>query len=276
MNNYIENKRLFIFILSLLIIQIFYFFIYFFTSGIFIQYGYNLTDLTFGIILFSILFLHILILIYLILIFIGYKNKETWMRKFTIFYLIWGILWGIWGIIIGNNILLHLILILFYIIGFYYLSTEEVKKFFYKIYRYGKYTLYTIEIELKSGKKQPIFFFSPRTPKNGIPTAMPEGYKIKENLRSHMPYLKKIEKLQKKDNSLKKQKNNVLYVVKYVNSDRKNIKWAVRSKNKLISYHIKKQAALKNARKIAKDKKLRILVQKTNGQFSYGFKTKTE
>jgi hypothetical protein len=91
-----------------------------------------------------------------------------------------------------------------------------------------------------------------------------------------MPYLSKIEKLQKKDISPKKHKTNVLYVVKYVNSDRKNIKWAVRSKNKLFSYHIKKQAALKNAKKIAKERKLRVLVQKTNGQFSYGFKTKTE
>ncbi|GAH43693.1 unnamed protein product, partial [marine sediment metagenome] len=77
-------------------------------------------------------------LISLILIFFGYKNKSSWMRKFTMLYLVWGVLWGFWGILIGNNIIVHTLIISFYLIGFYYLTTEPVKKYFYKIYQYQR------------------------------------------------------------------------------------------------------------------------------------------
>ena len=112
MNKNIKDKGLLIFISSLLLIQFFYFFYYFFISGIYYHYGYNISDLTIGIILISILLLHGLILISLILIFYGYQNKYLWMRKFTMFYLLWGLLWGFWGIIIGNNLILHSFLII--------------------------------------------------------------------------------------------------------------------------------------------------------------------
>lgn len=276
MNKSIQNKLLFIFLIILLIIQIFYFFIYFFTSGIYIQYGFNISDLTIGIILISILFLHTMILISLILIFFGYQNKSSWMRKYTLFYLTWGILWGIWGIIIGNNLFVHFLLILFYIIGFYYFTTEEVKKYFAIFCKYGKYILFTRNVELKSGKKLPIFFFSTHQPKSGNPSSMPDGYTIKENPKSHMPYLKKINNIKKSVEKKPRIKINnknieVLYVVNHLQPGSNKGNWAIKHKKNIISSHRTKKNAIKNAKLIAKKRNARILVQNTNGKFSYGF-----
>jgi len=281
LNKNINEKGLLILILILLIIQIYYFFFFFFSSGIYYQYGYSLTDLTIGLILFSVLMLHGLILISLILIFFGYKNKSSWMRKFTMLYLVWGVLWGFWGILIGNNIIVHTLIISFYLIGFYYLTTEPVKKYFYKIYQYGKYILYTRYVKLKSGKELPIFFFSSHTPKSGSQTQLPEGYTVKENPKSHMPYLKKIEptkKLIKKSPPLKinSKKTDVIYVVNRLQPGKNRGNWAVRYEKKIYSSHRTKKAAIKNAREIAKKSECRVLVQNTNGRFSYGFNAKKE
>jgi hypothetical protein len=216
-----------------------------------------------------------MVLISLILIFFGYKNKVNWMRKFTLFYLLWCIIWSLWGIFINNNILLHSILILFYFICFYYFTTEDIKKYFHIFFKYGKYILYTRIVELKSGKKLPIFFFSSHQPKSGYPTNMPNGYIIKENPKSHMPYLKKRntgKKPEQKKIELKKTKKyDVIYVVNRLQPGSNRGNWAVKSKNRLFSSHLTKKAALKNAKLIAKKKEIRVLVQNTNGRFSYSF-----
>ena len=202
------------------------------------------------------------------------------MRKFTMFYLIWGITWGFWGILIGNNIIIHIFLILFYIIGFYYLSTESVKKYFYQIYQYGKYILYSRYVKLKSGKELPIFFFSSHTPKSGSPTQLPDGYMVQENPKSNMPYLKKIDKIEKLISSSKSEKINkrinVIYVVNRIQPGKNRGNWAVRTKNKIYSSHRTKKTALKNARLIAKKMNNRVLVQNKNGRFSYGFNPNNE
>lgn len=274
MNKSIKNNLLFIFIITLILIQIFYFFIYFFTSGVFIQYGYSLNDITIGIILTSILLLHLMILVSIVLIFYGYQNKSKWMRKYTLFYLLWGILWGLWGILIGNNILLHSLLIIFYILGFYYFNTENVKKFFIGFCKYGKYVLYTKNIELKSGKKLPIFFFSINQPKSGIPSSMPNGYIIKENPNSHMPYLKKInngKKNIKENTNIKNKKLGVVYIINHLQPGSNKGNWAIKYNKKILSSHRTKKAALKKAKIFAKKRNARVLVQNMNGKFSYGF-----
>jgi hypothetical protein len=56
-------------------------------------------------------------------------------------------------------------------------------------YHYGKYTLYMRIVKLKSGTQLPIYFFSKKKPKSGKPAILPEKYLVKENSRSHMPYL---------------------------------------------------------------------------------------
>jgi hypothetical protein len=58
-------------------------------------------------------------------------------------------------------------------------------------FEYKGWTLYTREVTLKGGRKQPIYFFSKRKPKSGNPTDKPDGYTVGENKRTGLPYLKK-------------------------------------------------------------------------------------
>lgn len=58
-------------------------------------------------------------------------------------------------------------------------------------YKYGRYTLYSRYVTLKNGKKMPFYFFSKKKPKSGKPSPLPKKYVVKENQRSHMPYLRK-------------------------------------------------------------------------------------
>ncbi|MCK5300976.1 MAG: DUF2188 domain-containing protein, partial [Thermoplasmatales archaeon] len=163
----------------------------------------------------------------------------------------------------------------------FYLTTEGFKKYFYKICCYGKYVLYSRYVKLKSGLSLPIFFFSTHTPKSGTSTSLPDGYTVKENPKSHMPYLKKIEptkKLIKKSPPLKinSKKTDVIYVVNRLQPGKNRGNWAVRYEKKIYSSHRTKKAAIKNAREIAKKSECRVLVQNTNGRFSYGFNAKKE
>jgi hypothetical protein len=53
------------------------------------------------------------------------------------------------------------------------------------------YTLYTRDVNLKGGRTQTIYFFSARTPKSGRACDIPPGYKVVENPRTGLPFLKK-------------------------------------------------------------------------------------
>ena len=61
-------------------------------------------------------------------------------------------------------------------------------------YKYGDFTLYEKEIENKNGKKTTIRFFSKAEPEEGKPIELPEGYEVKENSKTGIPYLKKKSK----------------------------------------------------------------------------------
>ena len=54
-----------------------------------------------------------------------------------------------------------------------------------------KYTLFTRSVKLKGGKAQTIYFFSSRKPKSGTQCDLPGGYKVVENPRTGLPFLKK-------------------------------------------------------------------------------------
>jgi hypothetical protein len=60
-----------------------------------------------------------------------------------------------------------------------------------KGFRYGDYTLYEKKIMTKSGKKRTVQFFSKGEPDEGKPIGLPDGYVIKENKKTGIPYLKK-------------------------------------------------------------------------------------
>lgn len=54
-----------------------------------------------------------------------------------------------------------------------------------------EYTLYSREVKLKGGKLQKIYFFSARKPRSGTPSDKPDGYNIKVNIKTGLPFLKK-------------------------------------------------------------------------------------
>jgi len=54
-----------------------------------------------------------------------------------------------------------------------------------------EYTLYTRDVKLKGGRMQTIYFFSARKPKSGKPIDKPDGYTVKVNKRTGLPFLKK-------------------------------------------------------------------------------------
>jgi hypothetical protein len=59
------------------------------------------------------------------------------------------------------------------------------------VYKYKEYTLYTRDVDLRGGRRQTIYFFSKRKPKSGEPCDKPAGFKVVENPRTGLPFLKK-------------------------------------------------------------------------------------
>jgi hypothetical protein len=60
-----------------------------------------------------------------------------------------------------------------------------------KTYRYGNYALYRKEIKVGSGKKRTIHFFSRAEPEDGEPVDLPDGYEVKVNKKTGVPYIRK-------------------------------------------------------------------------------------
>ncbi len=70
--------------------------------------------------------------------------------------------------------------------------------------------------------------------------------------------------------------SNVIYVVSKPQPGQKKGDWAVRSHGKIYSHHRLKKSAIKEARKIAIKKDATVMVQKTDGTFSDGFKPRSK
>ncbi|HDQ16200.1 MAG TPA: DUF2188 domain-containing protein [Bacteroidetes bacterium] len=148
-----------------------------------------------------------------------------------------------------------------------------------EVYKYGKYTLYTRKVKLVRGKEVDIYFFSSRKPKSGTQCPIPEGYEVGVSKRSNMPFLRKkkskktvTKKEEKVEEDIKKKSPNVVYVVSKPQPGEVRGDWAVRSRGKIFSHHKTKATAIKEARKIAKQRDATVLVQNTDGTFSDGFK----
>jgi len=281
-NNINPHQKIYFFFILLFIVQFYYFFIDFFLFGLFAHYGYNLGI---GLLLLGLIIIHGLILLTLLQLYQGLIHRKPWTRKFTIFYLIWASLWAIWGLSIGNNVIVHLVLLLLYILMIFYLTTPMVQWYFKKIYRYGKYVLYTKLVTLRSGLQLPIYFFSQKNPKSGHPTDLPEGYTVKENEKSHMPYLKKKEHKhvsktkskpkKQKTEQINKPKPEIIYVVNNEHDNDHPEAWIVKSHTTTYEYVQTKQKAIQKARDLARKFKARVLVQNVHGKFSHGFTPRT-
>jgi hypothetical protein len=71
-----------------------------------------------------------------------------------------------------------------------------------------------------------------------------------------------------------KKPSNVIYVVSKPQPGQVKGDWAVRGHGKIYSHHRLKDSAIKQARKIAKEKNATVLIQNTDGTFSGSFKPK--
>jgi hypothetical protein len=341
-----------IFLLLFIIFEVYYFFVYYLFIGLYPFYGYMLESLHNLPYLLVTLFLYTIIVFSLYKITQGFILREKWVRKFAIFFSIWGSLWAVWALLIGNRVFENLVFFMIYVVIIFYLMSSYVKEYFEKIeaftyksytlytrkihlinsdkiidiyffssckpksgtpctmpegyevgvnlrtgmpylqkigkskpFKYGDYTLHTRKIKLKNvGRTIDIYFFSSRKPKSGTPCIMPKGYEVGVNTRTKMPYLrKKVKKtVEKKDiketndvgEITYKKPSNVIYVVSKPQPGEVRGDWAVRSHGKIFSHHKTQENAIKQARKIAKQRNATVLIQGIDGKFRDGFKPK--
>ena len=71
---------------------------------------------------------------------------------------------------------------------------------------------------------------------------------------------------------INKKPSNVIYVVSRPQPGQVRGDWAVRGHGKIYSHHRTKEKAIQNARIIARERSATVMVQRTNGTFSKGFK----
>ena len=73
-------------------------------------------------------------------------------------------------------------------------------------------------------------------------------------------------------NTKHRKPSNVIYVVSRPQPGQVRGDWAVRGHGKIYSHHRTKEKAVQNARIIARERGATVMVQRTNGTFSKGFK----
>jgi len=344
-----------IFLLLFLIFEVYYFFVDYLFTGLYPFHGYVLDSLQSIPYLLVTLFLYIIIVFVLYKITIGFIFREEWARKFAILFSMWGSIWTIWAMLIGNRVFENLVFFAIYVAIIMYLMSSYAKEYFEKVkvftygpytlytrkvhlihadrvidiyffsthkpksgtpcampegyevginsrtkmpylqkigkikpFKYGDYTLYTRKIQLKNvGREIDIYFFSAHKPKSGKPCPLPEGYEVGINSRTKMPYLKKkgkkpakkvekptVEKPEPKGEIIYKKPSNVIYVVNKPQPGQVKGDWAVRSHGKIFSHHRTQENAIKQARKIAKQRDATVLIQGVDGKFRDGFKPK--
>ncbi len=87
---------------------------------------------------------------------------------------------------------------------------------------------------------------------------------------------KKVDGIITKTKKKLRKPSNVIYVVSNPQPGQVKGDWAVRSHGKIFSHHRIKENAIKQARKIAIERKATVMVQNTDGTFSDGFKPRAK
>lgn len=83
-----------------------------------------------------------------------------------------------------------------------------------------------------------------------------------------------VKKTEMEDKEAHRKPSNVIYVVNKPQPGQVKGDWAVRSHGKIYSHHRTQENAIKQARKIAKQKNATVLIQGIDGKFRDGFKPK--
>jgi TRAP-type uncharacterized transport system fused permease subunit len=134
----------------------------------------------------------------------GFYKASNLARRCVIFLLGWSSFWALVSIFILRwQVYENYLYFIINVILLMYLNLSHVKDYFGKsydtdffqqkenIYCHGEYTLYSRDVELKTGTIRTYYFFSKNLPDNGVPCSKPEGYVVGINSRTGQPYLKK-------------------------------------------------------------------------------------
>jgi len=103
-----------------------------------------------------------------------------------------------------------------------------------------------------------------------------DSLEVKKTVKPVVELDKKVDRILTKniESHPQKKPSNIIYVVSKPQPGQVKGDWAVRGHGKIYSHHRKKESAIEQARKIAKEKDATVLIQNTDGTFSKGFKPK--
>jgi hypothetical protein len=133
----------------------------------------------------------------------GLLTRKYWAWVLTVAYFLWFSALALLMIINRQNLVEQYLFFVFFVIMLMYLFQSTIHGLFTAktlasqtprpedVCRYGAYTLYCQEVNLRGNRRQTIYFFSKRIPKKGHSCRKPEGYAIKVNPRTGLPFLKK-------------------------------------------------------------------------------------
>ena len=130
----------------------------------------------------------------------GFYKRRNWARVYTIAYFVYSSFWAIISMFVwGEEVILHYIYFIVYVVVIGYLLLSHVKDYFkcqdypsYKesgVYRYGDYTLYKQKVKTKAGTSTR-YYFRKTPPADGEACSLPDKYTVGINSRNGMPYLK--------------------------------------------------------------------------------------
>jgi hypothetical protein len=161
------------------------------------------TFLSFSIVSIVMLIDVLLVFLSLIIIPYGFIKRKNWAQIYALVFLFWSAFETIRYIVMTGEKIICFFLFVMFVLFVMYLLMSSVKIYFKKSsmaivpseetkeYKYNDYTLYSKLVRLKNGKLQLIYFFSKRKPKSGTPSALPNGFEVRVNKRSGLPYLKR-------------------------------------------------------------------------------------
>jgi len=133
----------------------------------------------------------------------GLLTRKYWAWVLIVAYFFWFSILALIMMISRQNLVWQYLLFVFSVVMLVYLFQSTIHGSFTSkkpldesprpedVCRYGAYTLYTREVTLRGNRKQTIYFFSKRIPETGHSCRKPEGYCIKVNPRTGLPFLKK-------------------------------------------------------------------------------------
>jgi len=157
------SKKTSLFLLLIISLEIVYFY-HFLTQGLLVHYGYDISALTSLAQPVILVFLFTMTALCLLFVVFGLLLQRTWVKKFTMYLVLWSCVWPIWGLLVGSQSLVQAIILIIFVSIFAYLVSSHLKVHYKRknVKRFGKITLYKVMSELKREFMLPINLFTKR------------------------------------------------------------------------------------------------------------------